>query len=96
VAENYYGIGLQNYLMQFYGESSTSDIAFGYGKSTSFNEVMRVKGNGNVGIACTDAAVKLDVNADSIRVRKNRSPASNAPGILVRLPGTLATCTSAC
>lgn len=77
---NYYGIGLQSYLMQLYGETSSSDIAFGYGKSGSFTEVMRVKGNGNVGIGCTDAKVKLDVSDDSIRMRGSQSPLAGSSG----------------
>lgn len=54
---NNYGIGIQNLLMQFHTDISTADIAFGYGSSASFNETMRIKGNGNLN-------VKGDVIAD--------------------------------
>ncbi len=45
-----YGFGVQDYLLQIHTPAVTDDIAFGYGSSSSFNETMRIKGNGNVGI----------------------------------------------
>jgi hypothetical protein len=46
----HYGLGIQGGLLQLYTDTSSSDIAFGYGSSSSFNERMRIKGSGNVGI----------------------------------------------
>jgi Chaperone of endosialidase len=46
----HYGIGIQGSLLQLYTSASNADIAFGYGKSSSFAETMRIKGNGKVGI----------------------------------------------
>lgn len=49
-AGGHYGFGIQGSLLQVYTEASGSDIAFGYGSSNAFNETMRIKGNGYVGI----------------------------------------------
>jgi hypothetical protein len=49
-AGNHYGFGIQGGLLQMHSGVITDDIAFGYGSSSSFNESMRIKGNGNVGI----------------------------------------------
>lgn len=45
---NHYGFGIQPSLLQIYGPSSGTDIAFGYGASAAFTETMRIQGNGNV------------------------------------------------
>ena len=42
----HYGFGVQSGLLQIYSDVSTSDIAFGYGSSTSLTENLRIKGNG--------------------------------------------------
>jgi hypothetical protein len=42
----HYGFGIQGSLLQIHTIGSTDDIAFGYGKSDSFTETMRIKGNG--------------------------------------------------
>jgi len=42
----YYGFGVQNNLLQIHTEASSSDIAFGYGSSSSFTERFRMKGSG--------------------------------------------------
>ncbi|MBS1644751.1 MAG: hypothetical protein JST36_06890 [Bacteroidetes bacterium] len=72
---NRYGIGLQGYLMQFYAGSASDNIAFGYGSSSSFTELMRIKGNGNVGIATANPSEKLEVAGnmkltDTLKVRR--------------------------
>ena len=56
-----YGIGIQGSLLQMYADGAGSDIAFGYGSSTSFTERMRIKGNGNVGIGAVNPTGKLDI-----------------------------------
>ncbi len=43
---NSYGFGIQSSLLQIHTDISASDIAFGYGSSSSFTETMRMKGNG--------------------------------------------------
>ena len=57
-----YGFGLQGSLLQMYSDGAGSDIAFGYGSSTSFTEKMRIKGNGNVGIGVTNPGSKLEIS----------------------------------
>jgi hypothetical protein len=47
---NHYGIGVAPSLLQIHTAVSDSDIGFGYGSSANFIELMRIKGNGNVGI----------------------------------------------
>lgn len=49
---SHFGFGIQGNLLQIHTDAAVSDIAFGYGQSdpNSFNETMRIKGNGNVGI----------------------------------------------
>lgn len=59
----HYGFGIQGGLLQIHSDTSASDIAFGHGRSSSFTETMRIKGNGNVGIGIVTPAAKLDVNA---------------------------------
>lgn len=45
-----FGFGIQDNLLQIHTQATNSDIAFGSGSSSNFNETMRIKGNGNVGI----------------------------------------------
>src|SRR2546423_10623669 len=47
---NNYGFGIQGGTLQIHSDAVGADIAFGYGSSSGFTEVMRMKGNGNVGI----------------------------------------------
>lgn len=56
-----YGLGIQNNLLQIYSGITSADIAFGSGNSNSFSEVMRVKGNGLVGIGTSLPSGRLDV-----------------------------------
>jgi hypothetical protein len=49
-ANNNYGLGIVGYTLQIHTDAASADIAFGYGSSGAFNETMRIKGNGNVGI----------------------------------------------
>ena len=58
-----YGFGVQGGLLQMYSDAFNSDIAFGYGGSTSFTERMRIKGNGNVGIGTNNPVKPLSFPA---------------------------------
>jgi hypothetical protein len=45
-----YGFGITNLGLQIHADTPQADIIFGTGSSSNLSEVMRVKGNGNVGI----------------------------------------------
>ena len=64
-----YGFGVQGALLQIHADTSNADIAFGTGGSSKFNEVMRIRGNGNVGIGNSAPGFPLsfkDVPGDKI------------------------------
>lgn len=60
-----YGLGIQANLIQIHTDSASSDIAFGYGTSAAMTEVMRIKGNGNVGIGTSNPAYRFSVSGDA-------------------------------
>ncbi|WP_113614389.1 hypothetical protein [Chitinophaga flava] len=60
-----YGIGVQSLLLQIHTDIHTSDIAFGYGSSKHFNENLRIKGNGNVGIGTSSPTERLTIAGGS-------------------------------
>jgi hypothetical protein len=61
-AGNHYGFGIQGGLLQIHSDASGADIAFGYGRSGAFNENVRFKGNGMVGIGINNPTRMLVVN----------------------------------
>ena len=75
---DHYGIGITSSLLQIHSSSSSNDIAFGYGSSSSFTELMRIKGTGNVGIGTTgpDASAILDLNSTAKGLLPPRMTAS--------------------
>ena len=81
-ATSNYGIGIQGALLQVYTNIAASDIAFGYGGSTLFNENMRIKGNGYVGMRTNTPAFPLDMLG---RVRL-RNDGASTPGIWFNKP----------
>jgi len=58
----HYGFGIQGALLQIHCDSAGADIAFGYGSSASFSEVMRIKGAGRVGINNSSPQAPLHVS----------------------------------
>jgi hypothetical protein len=60
-ATSSYGFGIQGALLQIHTNVSGADIAFGYGNSASFSELMRIKGTGFVGIGTSGPTYKLDI-----------------------------------
>jgi len=61
---NSFGFGVRNNLLQIHTDVVWADVAFGYGSSasdTSMTEVMRIKGNGNVGIGTNSPTEKLTI-----------------------------------
>lgn len=61
----HYGFGIQNGLFQVYTDIQASDIAFGWGKSETFNETMRIKNSGLVGIGNNAPVHVLDIKTNS-------------------------------
>jgi hypothetical protein len=57
----YYGLGVGPYQLEIHTDAAEADIVFGYGKSNSLTEVMRVKGTGNVGIGTSSPQQQLSV-----------------------------------
>ena len=50
VSGNNYGIGVQGSVLQLHTYSSIDDVSFGYGKSTSMTERMRIVNSGGTGL----------------------------------------------
>lgn len=65
----YYGFGINSGTLRYQVEATTNNHIFYAGSSaTASNELMRIQGNGNVGIGISDPAYKLDV-ASRMRIR---------------------------
>jgi endosialidase-like protein len=71
--DTYYGFGVQDSLLEIHTNTVGSNIAFGYGKSGSLTEAMRIKGNGNVGIGTKTPVTKLDIMQNP-RLNVEKSP----------------------
>ena len=57
----HYGFGIQDRLLQIYTDNAIGNIAFGYGSSANFTEVMRIEGTGNIGIGTSYPEERLHV-----------------------------------
>lgn len=57
----HYGLGIQNGLLQIHTDVPSSDIAFGYGSSGSFSEILRIRGSGFVGIGTNNPLARLHI-----------------------------------
>lgn len=55
--DNYYGFGIGNAAMQLMTPSSSSNILFGYGKSSNFTENMRMTGTGSLAIGTVNTSL---------------------------------------
>jgi hypothetical protein len=55
------GVGLQNNLLQIFSKTNTDDIAFGFGQSNDFTELVRIRGNGRLGLGTPSPSATLDV-----------------------------------
>lgn len=73
LADNHYGFGVQNNLLQIHSSHNFSDIAFGYGGSAVLTENVRFKGSGEVGIGTSAPASKLHVRNGSSGMAPNPS-----------------------
>lgn len=66
---NYYGFGINNYMLRYQVDDIGSNHAFYAGtSSTTSNELMRITGTGNVGIGVTAPAQRLDVQGGNARI----------------------------
>jgi Chaperone of endosialidase len=64
----HYGLGIQGALLQIHTADANSDIAFGYGKSDSFTETMRIRGNGNLSVG---NGLFIQHHGDTTSITKN-------------------------
>jgi hypothetical protein len=60
-ANDHYGIGYQSGQLQFYSDANFTQVSLGVGQSSTFSELLRIKGDGRVGIYNNDPAYTLDV-----------------------------------
>jgi hypothetical protein len=93
---NSYGFGIQGSLLQIHTDISAADIAFGYGSSVAFTEVMRIKGNGNVGIGTSipSATAALDVSSTTKGFLPPRMTKAQGDAILNPVAGLMIWCSN--
>jgi len=70
----FYGLGVNSGSMRYQVDGTgSSHIFYAAASGTASNELMRVRGDGNVGIGTSTPGVKLDVTGAAIRVFNNNS-----------------------
>lgn len=74
----HYGFGVQSNLLQIHTNGLAADIAFGYGSSSALTELMRIKGNGNIGIGTNNPSAPFEISKSSA--------ASYSPHIFINEP----------
>jgi hypothetical protein len=63
---DHYGFGIVNYQLNYdVGNTSSSHVFYAGGKNGTGTELMRIKGNGKVGIGTNNPTEKLDVNGNA-------------------------------
>ena len=62
--ENHYGFGIQGGQLQIHTDGVGSDVVFGFGSSANFNETMRIKGAGRVGVGTNAPFTQLHIRKD--------------------------------
>lgn len=73
-SSTYHGLGIQGGIFQIHSDAAAADIAFGWGSSGAFNELMRIKGTGNVGININNPQAGLHILNKDILI-ENSFPA---------------------
>jgi hypothetical protein len=93
---DHYGLGIQDFKLQIHTVSSSSDIVFGYGRSASLTETMRIKGNGQVGIGTSvpAASAAIDVSSTTRGVLIPRMTQTQIGAILTPVNGLVVFCTT--
>jgi hypothetical protein len=84
-----YGFGIQSNLLQTYVATSTNDFAWGTGNSTSFSELMRLTGDGKLGVGTSTPFGILNLSststaADRFAYFDNYSNSANGAGLVFR------------
>ncbi len=70
----HYGLGVQSALLQMFVPAEADNFGFGTGRSSAFNEKVRITGTGRLGIGTPSPSHNLDVNG-SLRIRGNGAAA---------------------
>ena len=72
----FYGLGVNSGILRYQVDATVADHVFYAGSSaTASNELMRIRGNGNVGIGTTTPSSRLDVSGNTL-IRGNNTNAA--------------------
>lgn len=73
----YYGFGINDFTMRYQvGATNNSHVFYAATSATTSNELMRIQGNGNVGIGTSSPIYNLDVNGTSTTINVSGTSAS--------------------